>query len=278
MSELLSVIIPNFNKEAYIEQCLDSVLSQSYSNVEIIIVDDQSSDRSPEIIKQYQKAHQNIRGILLPENRGVSQARNIGIAAASGRYVTMLDSDDFYYSPDKLKNEMELLLRQGGRGIAYSYRQVVDENGELLYAEKKDLHRYVSGHVFYRFLTEKDACSFVQRDFIVPKETVVAVGGYREGESYYEDFDLLLRLLKELPLYYTGADGTAYRVLGSGLSNTQKKNDGEQFRVPQKIRKRYINQLDGPECFQAWVLWGVECCRLESRILARRIKRTFMGG
>lgn len=204
MKKLVSVIIPNYNKEKYIRECIDSVLNQSYPNIEIVIVDDFSTDSSRKIIKEYESHFSQIKAILLKQNGGVSHARNIGIGNASGYYVTMLDSDDFYYNTKKIENEVDILEQHNGEGLAYSYRQVVDENSNLVYAQRRYLKRYTSGNLFYQFMTEKDAFAFVQRDYILPKAFIVEIGGYNQKESYYEDFDILLRLTSKYPMYYTG--------------------------------------------------------------------------
>ena len=107
MNATLAVIIPNYNKELYIEKCLESVFKQTLQPDQIIIVDDCSSDKSRDIIHTLAVQHKRINPIYLDENRGVSNARNIGAEYANTDYVTFLDSDDLYYNPDKLKNEMK---------------------------------------------------------------------------------------------------------------------------------------------------------------------------
>lgn len=277
-NELVSVIIPNYNKEKYIEQCLNSVLTQTYPNIEIIVVDDLSTDRSREILRQYEEKYENIHVIMLEKNGGVSRARNIGIRAASASYITMLDSDDFYYSKDKISNEMEALRTNAPDGLAYSYRQVVDENGELLYKEIRYWDRYCSGDVYKQLLTERDGFSFVQRDYIVKKEYVLEVGAYTEGDSYYEDYDLLLRLVEKHPMFFTGKDGTAYRLVRTGLSASQKQNDAQQFVVPQKIRLKHIRKMKGMAFAKCYALWLIEDFRLLIRIVGRRIKKYLRRG
>ena len=272
-NELVSVIIPNYNKEQYIEQCIESVLSQTYPNIEIIIVDDLSTDRSREIIQYYEQKYKNVHAVMLEKNGGVSRARNIGIKAASAAYVTMLDSDDYYYNNDKISNEMNVLQTNSPDGIAYSYRQIVDENGNLLYKEIRYWDRYQSGNVYKQLLTERDGFGFVQRDYIVKKDYVLEVGAYTEGDSYYEDYDLLLRLVEKHPMFFTGKDGTAYRLVRTGLSASQKQNDARQFMVPQKIRLKHIKKMKGLIFVKYYVLWLIEDFRLLIRILGRKIKR-----
>jgi len=94
MDDLISVIVPVYNVERYLPQCLDSVMNQTYRNVEIILVDDGSTDRSGGICDEYQRKDRRI-AVIHKENGGLSDARNAGLNAARGRYFFFLDSDDF---------------------------------------------------------------------------------------------------------------------------------------------------------------------------------------
>lgn len=93
-SPLVSVIIPVFNVEAYLKECLDSIINQTFSDIEIICIDDGSTDSSPEILREYASKDSRVI-IITKENGGLSSARNAGMEATSGEYVTFLDSDDY---------------------------------------------------------------------------------------------------------------------------------------------------------------------------------------
>lgn len=93
MNELISVIIPVYNVEDYLKECLDSLLGQTYSQLEIILVDDGSQDRCPEICDAYAEQDTRIKVIHQP-NKGLSEARNVGMRAATGQYWSFIDSDD----------------------------------------------------------------------------------------------------------------------------------------------------------------------------------------
>lgn len=97
----ISVIIPVFNVEKYLEECLDSILNQSFTNIEIICVDDGSNDSSLDILKRYAKNDSRIK-IISQNNNGVGNARNMGLEIAKGKYIYFIDADDFLYS-DGLK-------------------------------------------------------------------------------------------------------------------------------------------------------------------------------
>ncbi len=101
----VSVILPVYNRQETIERCLDSVICQTYANLEILVIDDGSTDRTPEILKEYEKKDPRIR-VITKENTGVSDSRNCGIEHACGRFLQFLDSDDWIP-----KNATELLIR-----------------------------------------------------------------------------------------------------------------------------------------------------------------------
>lgn len=92
---LISVIVPIYNMEKYLERCIDSILEQTYTNLEIILVDDCSSDNSPEIIEKYANSDERIKTVRHKENRGLFQARITGSELATGKYIAFVDSDDY---------------------------------------------------------------------------------------------------------------------------------------------------------------------------------------
>lgn len=95
MEPLISVIVPVYKVENYLRRCVDSVLAQTYKNTEILLIDDGSPDKCPEICEEYAKEHSNIK-VIHQENKGLSGARNTGIDHAKGAYLAFLDSDDVY--------------------------------------------------------------------------------------------------------------------------------------------------------------------------------------
>lgn len=94
MNDKISVILPCYNSEKYIEKCIESILNQTYQNTEIIIVDDGSTDHTLKILEKYKKENNKI-SIIKKKNTGVSDSRNIGIKEAKGKYIMFVDSDDF---------------------------------------------------------------------------------------------------------------------------------------------------------------------------------------
>lgn len=99
---LISVIVPIYNVECYLKICIDSIVNQTYSNLEIVLVDDGSPDRCPEICDEYAKKDNRVK-VIHQDNGGLAHARNVGIANSNGEYLTFVDSDD-YVSNDYVEN------------------------------------------------------------------------------------------------------------------------------------------------------------------------------
>ncbi|CEH35588.1 glycosyltransferase family 2 protein [Romboutsia lituseburensis] len=130
IQDLVSVITPVHNAEKYLKCTVDSVLGQTYKNLEIILVDDASKDSSREIIKQYQQKDERIKAILLDKNVGVADARNKGIEKAKGKYIAFVDSDDIWLET-KIEEQINFMKKNN---IAFSHTgyEFINENGDRL--------------------------------------------------------------------------------------------------------------------------------------------------
>ena len=128
MSEILvSVIIPLYNCERYISQAVESILNQTYKKIEIIVVDDGSTDFSLKVVKTFQD--ERIK-IISRENGGLAKARNSGITEAKGEIAGFLDADD-YWHPSKIETHIRHFKAYPEIGLSYSYSQFCDENSNL---------------------------------------------------------------------------------------------------------------------------------------------------
>ena len=122
-----SVVIPVYNHEKYIRECVESVLSQSVSELEVLVIDDCSTDDTPEIVSRLAEADPRIRFIRLEHNGGVAHARNLGVRMASADWIAFLDSDDSWKS-EKLAKELAL-AEQSGAGLIYTGFVCTDTEG-----------------------------------------------------------------------------------------------------------------------------------------------------
>ena len=233
----LSVIVPNYNNEKYIEQCIRSIVSQDYPISEIIVYDDASTDSSPSILEKLESEIDILKVIYGKENVGVSTARDIAIKATSSEYVTMIDGDDFYYNNKKISHEMKIINESFSKGVnnvcVFSQTVKVDESGNAV----QELH-YRNLDKFVRFGTVTRLMGFyTPRDYIFPKSKYLRLGGYRSDMNLYEDWELNLRLLSCCEFKYSGALGTAYRQKEGGLSRV----DGKRH-LNAKIKAHILNK------------------------------------
>lgn len=126
--KLVSIITPMHNAEKFVARTIESVQKQTYTDWEMIIVDDGSSDGSADIVQTYAKSDTRIHYKRLDQNAGVAQARNIAIQSAVGRYIAFLDSDDIW-KPDKLRRQLAL-MQETGTMFCYTACGVIDEDGK----------------------------------------------------------------------------------------------------------------------------------------------------
>lgn len=150
--EKISVIVPIYNAQIYLEKCLNSIISQTYENLEIILVNDGSKDNSLEIIEKYQNQDKRIR-VVNQENSGVSVARNRGIEEATGKYIIFIDATDYIE-----KNMFEVLaidLFQNNVDLSMCGYRNVDINGNILYESSAMDEKYFDAKTFRNNLFKK---------------------------------------------------------------------------------------------------------------------------
>lgn len=132
---LVSVIMPIYNAEKYLADTLNSIFSQDYKDIEIVLVDDCSKDNSANIIMEYQKEHPQIVYYLQEKNMGAGAARNKALELAKGQYVAFLDSDDIWL-PDKINRQIEL-MKKTDSPFSYTAIEMMDEKGETIKGKRK---------------------------------------------------------------------------------------------------------------------------------------------
>lgn len=129
--ELISVIIPVYmENNEYLKQCIDSVLNQTYKNIEIIIIDDGMTDKNRELVMQYQKTYSNIK-IIGKNNEGVSAARNKGIDASKGNWIVFVDSDD-YIDYEYCEKMLKCMLETKSQCVACAYYRLYKNKIETI--------------------------------------------------------------------------------------------------------------------------------------------------
>lgn len=224
LSEKISIIIACYNDHEYIEEAVQSALDQTYENKEIIVVDDGSNSITKAVLK---KLEPKLDIIITQENRGVSAARNRGIEVATGEFILILDSDDFF-EPTFCEKAIQVFLSNSSIKIITCYANWFSLNGETVKFEPE-------GGKLENFLINSAALSVMVR-----KSEVLASGGYDENMlSGYEDWELYLRLLKS---------GGKAEVITEFLFNYRNKNNSRNKKANRKkheiLEYIYIKHAD----------------------------------
>lgn len=155
MKKLISVIVPIYNVEKYLIRCIDSILNQTYKNIEIILIDDGSPDKCPEICDEYLKKDQRIK-VIHKKNGGLSDARNAGMEIAKGDYISFVDSDDYIYEEmyENLINLMDIYKVDIASCSVQKFYE--DENINLNYNKKYDIKIYSNEEALKSLIEEQD--------------------------------------------------------------------------------------------------------------------------
>jgi glycosyltransferase EpsE len=185
---LVSVIMAAYNADKYIAEAIESVLSQTYSNWELIIADDVSNDKTPEIIKAYKKKDGRVKSIRLNKNSGSAIARNIAIEKSFGKYIAILDSDDIAL-PDRLTTQVKFLESNKDIDFVGSYVELINEDGKVIGKKKKPL---TYEKIKFPILLQ---IQFVMSAVTLRKEVIVEINGLDNEYLYVEDYDMWDRLL-----------------------------------------------------------------------------------
>jgi glycosyltransferase involved in cell wall biosynthesis len=188
-SAMVSVIMPTYNRAHLLHESILSVLSQTYENLEIIVVDDGSSDDTKEVVTSFSDPRINY---IWQPNRGRSNARNHGLSLARGNFIAFLDSDDLYL-PDKIKSQVDYLEKHPEAGMVYTSAYCINEKGEKL------AHRYeatVSGEI-YESIAFFTTVTITLPTVMTYKTVFERVGGFDEKMDRFEDTDMWRRISKE---------------------------------------------------------------------------------
>ena len=181
--QLVSVIIPTHNRKGLLERAVNSVLEQTWSPVELVIVDDASDDETPAYLNQLQKDHDRIQVISNTESKGAAVSRNIAVQHASGEFITGLDDDD-YWRPTRIERLIEEF--EEGFSAVCSYDRMVMNDREAVW--KKPTMITLDDLLYY---------NRVGNQVLTKKEYLEEVGGYDEALPSAQDYDLWIRLVRQ---------------------------------------------------------------------------------
>lgn len=211
---MISVVIPAYNCEKYIKDTINSVIEQTFKDLEIIVVNDASTDRTAEIVRELQKTDDRIFLYENLKNLGVSATRNFGVSKASADYIAFLDSDDLWY-PEKIEKQL-VLLKEKDADFVYSGYDFIDDNGSKL-----DLEFKVPEEVTFKKILKRN---YISTDTVILKKEVFMQHQMQDGNIYVEDYLCWLSILKTGIIAYGVHDILAsYRLVHNSRSSKKFK-------------------------------------------------------
>lgn len=234
---LVSVIIPAYNAEVFITRTLQSVLNQTYKNLEVIVIDDGSSDRTSEIVKAIALQDSRLR-LLQQPNSGVAAARNLGIQMSQGEFIAPIDADDIWY-PQNLERQVRVLATADSSvGLVYSWSVDIDEE-DLLQGgfHVSELEGNVYEALVYRNFIGNASAAMIRR------ACFEKVGGYdpklkQQNAQGCEDWDIYLRIAKFYQFRVVREFLVGYRQLIGSMSSDYTAMSKSHLLVMNDVQKQ----------------------------------------
>lgn len=180
---MISVIIPSYNRADTIDRCIKSVLNQTYSDIEIIVIDDKSTDNTEEVVKSLKD--RRVKYIRLEKNSGACVARNIGVKEAKGEYIAFQDSDDEWHE-NKLELQLNYLKTKNLDVVSCRMEQIFDENKINIFPRNLDLE---GNNIYFK--------NSISTQTILGKKICFENERFDENLPRFQDWDLVLRLIKK---------------------------------------------------------------------------------
>lgn len=221
---IVSVIIPVYNVEKYLRECIDSVLAQTYTDFELLLIDDGSTDSSGAICDKYAEQDSRVKVFHKP-NGGVSSARNLGLDNAKGEYLIFLDADDYWCELTAMEQMYNVAVKNSIDIVRGEY-VAVDINGRELCRNKIDAKKKISQDSVLDSISFLD--NVVQREFFLPlcliKRDIIGELRFNTKRSFLEDLEFFIQiLLQPLKCYYIPVYFYAYRKHALSASNNYNK-------------------------------------------------------
>jgi glycosyltransferase involved in cell wall biosynthesis len=234
---LVSFIMAAKNFEQFIGEAIASAMNQTYRNIELIVVDDASTDGTTEIIRKWALADPRVKPIFNTTSDLPPRARNRAVAQARGTYLAILDSDDISM-PTRIHEQVTFMEHHPEVAAAGSHAEVIDINGNTLGIKKKSTR---VADIRFAILLQNQ---FIHSSIIIRKSVFDEIGGYRHEYMYAEDYDLLNRILERYTVTNIDAVLVTFRASSGGVttqSNSQKVQAESSLNVSLRNCAPYIN-------------------------------------
>lgn len=240
---LVSVVTATYNMAQYVVEAVDSVLGQTYPNMEAVVVDDGSTDNTQEVLAKY--ADDPRVKIIHQENAGQTVAKNRGLADCTGDFIGFCDADNAWL-PDKIATQLKAFEGDNPPGVVYGDLQFIDDKGADLPTPHVDRP---SGRITGRLLAD----NFVPfNTCLVPRDILTEVGGFDESLSMAIDYDLWLRISTRHDFLHLPQVLARYRIWGGQMSHRTGERLDNALRMMEKFLRNHGDSVSNTEARRAW--------------------------
>ncbi|BAZ13305.1 family 2 glycosyl transferase [Calothrix sp. NIES-4071] len=231
---VISIIIPAYNAEKTILQTIASVQQQTFSNFELIVINDGSTDRTLELLHSITDERLKIFSY---ENGGLPVARNRGISHATGEFIAFLDADDLW-TPDKLELQLAALQQHPEAGVAYSWTYFMDDKGESLSPGEAT---FLEGNVYAQLLVNNFLAS--GSNPLISRQAIESIGGFDSAFPHCADWDYWLRLAASWHFVVVRKHQILYRQSRGGMSSKIDGIEKQQLIMIEKVYRTAPQEL-----------------------------------
>ena len=254
MNDLVSVIIPAYNHEDYIKECIESVLNQTYKNLEVIVEDDCSTDNTKEVIKEIND--KRLKTIFSKKNKGTVNTINELTKICHGKYITAIGSDDVWY-PTKIEEQLKVFQENPKLGAVFTLAEFIDENGNKYEDDNPILNVFRKGNtsqgkrlrMFYEIGNH-----LCHSSSMITKKVVDDIGLYNKAFRQLHDYEYWVRIINKYNIHIINKKLVKYRRARDGnksISAKSRVNDIRTFnelfyinsKMIQNMKKEYL--IDG---------------------------------
>jgi glycosyltransferase involved in cell wall biosynthesis len=254
---LVSVIIPVHNGEKTIRETIESVLKQTCSDFELLVINDGSQDSTLELVSSFQDERLKVFSY---SNAGLAATRNRGIDRARGEYISFIDADDLW-TPNKLESQLKALQENLEAAVAYSWTDYINELGQSL---NQGSYMKVNGDVYAKLLLIDFIAS--GSNPLIRRQALTEVGGFDESLSTAADWDMWLRLAARYHFACVPSPQILYRISVNSMSSNVDKQEAESLQVIEKAFSQapdslaYLKPFSLANLYKSLTLRSLERC------------------
>jgi glycosyltransferase involved in cell wall biosynthesis len=233
---LVTVAICTFNGEAYLEKTLRSVIAQTCSDFEIVVVDDGSTDGTVALIERFAREQARIRPFFRA-NHGLAASRNFAFAQARGAWIAIIDQDDLCY-PTRLERQLEIAQQHPTAGLVFCNTHYINEADEVIGEHMSGFklpERFIPKGLAANLLLQQ-GCFIDSESCFINRETVQALGGLDETLRYACDYEYFVRAGLEVDFAYSGEILAAWRI----HANQATKRDSRKFIEMYQVYRSFV--------------------------------------